>query len=55
MKVIATRDAGYSQQFGAEIIKGQEYDIEDMDVLPEFFALPKTKSAATVNDKGGTE
>jgi hypothetical protein len=55
MKVIATKDAGFSQQYGAEIIKGQEYEIEATETLPDFFALPKTKPAAAVNDKGGTD
>jgi hypothetical protein len=37
MKVIATENAGYSQQFRAEIIKGEEYDIPEMKTLPTFF------------------
>lgn len=51
MKVIAITSAGYSQQFGAEIIKGQEYDIPECKVLPEFFK--KAKATDTKNTGGG--
>jgi hypothetical protein len=47
--VIGKDDLGHSWKFG-QIIKGQEYSIEEEDFTDQLFERPSTKST-----KGGTE